>query len=301
VKEINVKKLLESAKLNDPSFRAKILSSLARIADRDPLTEKNCDVDDIPWHDDDFSRRIFPLATKSKKQTVREADFINKNCTLKKGSSILDIASGNGRLSIEFAMRGYSVLGIDKGIGGIEHAMKSVKKLVLRNVKFIHGDVNSIQIKEQFDLGLIIYGALANLKYNEAKKLMKKLSRIIKPDGHLFLEICCLTENVSSDFQEWYFSDSGLWGDSIYLVMTENFFNVRDSYMAIRHWIIDLDSGDFKLVTGREQYYDSESISDLLESAGFRIVETFGDWDGSVYTSESRIMIVKAGRLEVKL
>ncbi|MBU1023727.1 hypothetical protein KKB99_05495 [bacterium] len=66
--------------------------------------------------------------------------------------------------------------------------------------------------------------------------------------------------------------------------------------MAVRHWIIDLATGKLRLVTGREQYYDLDSIEGLLILGGFKLEKTFGDWDESEeysFPSESMIIVAR--------
>lgn len=293
-----LKKILEHASTLDSKYSANIINAFAEISSREAITEDNCDFDDIPWHDDDFARRILPLATRSPEQTIIEADFIEQICNLKSGMKILDIASGNGRLSHEFARRGYLTYGIDKGKAGIEYSKQIAESENLAGCKFIQGNAADIEIPGQFDFAMIIFGAIANMTSDEASRLVAKLSDVIIPSGQLIIELCCLTEYITGDFTEWYISDTDLWGDSVHLVLSENYFNAEKSYMAIRHWIIDLATGDLKLVTGREQYYDIESMQKLLSTGGFAIEDIYGGWDGREYASIGESMILKVGRLE---
>ena len=293
----NIEKLLKQAAKLNTEYSANIINAFAEISSREPITDNNCDFDDIPWHDDDFSRRILPLATRSPEQTIIETDFMEQTCNLKPGMRILDIASGNGRLSLEFARRGYSTYGIDKGKAGIEHSRNIAESENLQDCEFIQGNASDIDIPGQFDLAVIIFGAIANFTYDEASRLVAKLSDAVKPSGHFVIEVCCLTEYVTGDFTEWYISDTNLWGDSFHLVLSENYFNAQESYMAIRHWIIDIATGKYKLVTGREQYYDIESMEALLESGGFVIEDIYGGWDGREYASVGESMILKVSRL----
>lgn len=297
MENINIEKILEKAATLDSKYSANIINAFAGIASREVITDDNCDFEDIPWQDDDFSRRILPFATRSSEQTIIEADFIERTCKLKPGMRILDIASGDGRLSLEFARRGYSTLGIDKGKAGIEYSQKIAQSEKLTGCEFFQGNTADIEIPGQFDLAMIIFGALANFTSDEASRLIGKLSNAVKPSGHLIIELCCLLDNVTGDYQEWYFTDSGLWGDSVYLVLSEHYFNVQENYMAIRHWIIDIATGNYRLVTGREQYYDIESIEILLNAVGFEIENIHGGWDGREYASGGESMIVKVSKL----
>lgn len=296
MENFDIQKILKIAEKLGPDYSNTLIRSLSEIASRELITDKNCDFKDIPWEDDDFSRRILPLATRSRETTIAEADFIERVCDIKPGMNLLDIASGNGRLSIEFAKRGYNVTGIDKGIAPIDFSKKTAKLQNVKNVEFIYGNAADIQLPQKHNCAIIIFGALANFTHDEALKLIEKLAASLVSPGYLVIELCCLTDNVTCDYQEWYFSDTGLWGDSAYFVLMESFFNVQDSFMAIRHWIIDLASGVLRMVTGREQYYDLDSIESLLILGGFKLEKTFGNWDDSKaysFPAENMIVIAK--------
>ncbi|MBU1023728.1 class I SAM-dependent methyltransferase [bacterium] len=186
------------------------IEKILKIASRELITENNCDFSDIPWEEDDFSLRILPLATRSREQTIAEADFIERVCDIKPGMNLLDIASGNGRLSIEFATRGYNVTGIDKGLAAIDFSNKTAKLQNVHTAEFIHSNAVDAQISESYDCAIIIFGAMANFTHDEALKLIGKLSTSLVPPGYLIIELCCLTDNVTCVYQEWYFSDTRL-------------------------------------------------------------------------------------------
>ena len=61
--------------------------------------------------------------------TKKEINYIESLLGIEKGNSILDIGCGQGRHSIELAMRGYNVVGIDTSEKHIQKAHASAENL----------------------------------------------------------------------------------------------------------------------------------------------------------------------------
>src|SRR3989442_15366979 len=65
----------------------------------------------------------------SPKQTKSEADFLVKVLQCEKGSHLLDVPCGNGRLSLALAARGYRVTGVDISEEFVEEARATASAL----------------------------------------------------------------------------------------------------------------------------------------------------------------------------
>jgi len=67
------------------------------------------------WYEDFFYGVSLDLWRKaiSPKQTTSEADFLVTVLSCDKGSHLLDVPCGNGRLSLELARRGFRMTGVD--------------------------------------------------------------------------------------------------------------------------------------------------------------------------------------------
>ncbi len=77
-------------------------------------------------------------------------------CVEKYGDPILDIACGNGRVSIPLAEKGYRVVGIDINDGLIETAKENLaKKNEKLKANFVIGDIVDFKIQESFGLAIM--------------------------------------------------------------------------------------------------------------------------------------------------
>jgi 2-polyprenyl-3-methyl-5-hydroxy-6-metoxy-1,4-benzoquinol methylase len=89
------------------------------------------------------------------------------------GRWVLDVGCGSGRYSIELALRGAAVLGID-----ISHNMLSMARLyamksgVYERCLFVQGDFSSVELKQSFDYCI----AIGFFEYiSQPVSLMKKM------------------------------------------------------------------------------------------------------------------------------
>ncbi len=81
------------------------------------------------WHKTFFKTwEVIQPHFYSLEQTRKQAAFITKALKLKKGSKVLDVPCGNGRIGFELARKGCAVTGIDSNENIIEKAKQASKK-----------------------------------------------------------------------------------------------------------------------------------------------------------------------------
>jgi len=102
---------------------------------------------------------------------------------------LLDLGCGSGWLSIFFAERGMSVLGIDFSQEQVEAAEKQRVEKGLDSVHFeccdlVHWDC--VQQKEVFD-SIFVNAFLHHLPSIDIETIMKKIADVLKPGGRVYL------------------------------------------------------------------------------------------------------------------
>jgi len=83
----------------------------------------------------DWYKKIWTLDIKNMswvENTSNEVDYLIDLCKLKGTERILDLACGYGRHALEFARRGYEVVGIDITEIYIEDAKQSAKEQMFK-------------------------------------------------------------------------------------------------------------------------------------------------------------------------
>ncbi len=114
--------------------------------------------------------------------TPLRIDYIKKNLVLK-DSKILDLGCGGGLLAEEMCKSGAKVVGIDASKKTIEIAQNHAKEQNL-NIKYLNEDIEKHDTKEKYD-AVVCFELIEHVPHPD--KLINQISRIIKPNGKLFI------------------------------------------------------------------------------------------------------------------
>lgn len=127
----------------------------------------------LNYPDDSFVIRI-------RKEVI--AEFLNG----KKFKNVLDIACGNGEISIQF-LNGHNRLTLfDLSENMLQRAMNRVPKHYINNVTAICGNFEELDLPDQkYDL-VICTGLLAHVK--DTSFVLEKMSRLVENGGYLILQ-----------------------------------------------------------------------------------------------------------------
>ena len=120
--------------------------------------------------------------------TLAEVDFIEQQLANKTIRRILDVGCGTGRHSLEFARRGYSVLGLDLSEELLAQGRKQAQAEGL-DVEFVHGDARELGFEAEFDVALILCEGGFSLVETDAmdRQIITGASRALRPGGVLIL------------------------------------------------------------------------------------------------------------------
>lgn len=119
-----------------------------------------------------------------KRWVVRLLGFLPKN----KNSYILDLACGQGYMTLPIAKKGYKVMACDISISGLLRARKEAEKLgIEKNILFIACDLYKIKFKKNtFDF-IIMLHVLEHLVYD--KLIMKKVIFFAKQNAIYYIGV----------------------------------------------------------------------------------------------------------------
>lgn len=141
----------------------------------------------------DWYKNAWSLDIKNQswtENTEKEVSFLIKEMGLRGNERILDLACGYGRHSLEFARRGYSVVGVDITKVYIDDAQAQAKKENLP-AEFILSDIRDVSFENEFDVVInMADGAIGYLEDDaENLKIFDVVSRALKSGGHHFMDI----------------------------------------------------------------------------------------------------------------
>lgn len=202
--------------------------------------------------------------------TVGEVDFIEKELSFNKGSRILDIGCGTGRHTIELAMRGYKVTGVDLSKSQLYRAKEKANDAKVK-IEFIQKDARELEFNDLFDMVIMICeGGFPLMETDEMNfKILQNAARALKENGKfIFTTLNALfplyhPEEQSQDVNpnEAFFNDKG------FDLMTFR----KTSVLKITD-----DSGYKKEMVCNERYYCPSEISWYLKSLNFKDIGIYG-------------------------
>ena len=198
-------------------------------------------------------------------------DFIEKECALNPGASILDLGCGGGDQAKIFAQKGYHVTGIDKVQSLINFAVEAFEHEGLHG-EFHTADMRDIEYRDEFDLCVILSGTFGLFREEENEELLRKIYLTLKADGQVFIDYLPL-ESISSLVRKrsWNYIEDGF-------SLREEWFDVPTSTYRTRNMNIMLDGRIIEDIdnTGYGaneiiRCYGHREIEILAERCGFTV------------------------------
>jgi ubiquinone/menaquinone biosynthesis C-methylase UbiE len=250
------------------------------------------------WYENFFHGLALDLWRKaiSPKHTKSEADFLIKVLQCKKGSHLLDVPCGNGRLSLELARRGYRVTGVDLSEEFIEEARASSVSHppahagdtdFMASAEFILGDMRQIEGDEIYDGAYCFGNSFGFLKYSDMEGFLSGVCRALKPGARFIVETGMAAESVLHKFEPLTMHQIG----DIALTIKEQY--LAEESCIDTEYIFERDG---KTETGHAKHwiYTVGEIRRMLERAGFQILDLYGSLKKGPYTLGSDELFVVA-------
>ena len=218
-------------------------------------------------------------------KTKAQVDFIVKNLKLRKGVSILDLACGQGRHSIELAKRGYKVTGLDFSKYLINIAKENAKKKRMA-ADFIQGDMRNLYFRNKFDAIINIFTSFGYFDKEEDNiKVIKKISRALKPRGKFLVDLANpinLLVQLTPDKQA---ERKGLLKSVIkdffngIRITTSSEFNPETMVWSMRReW---KEKGKKRAYTFNMRSFTLPELKHLFKENGLVVERVWGDFQGS--------------------
>lgn len=205
--------------------------------------------------------------------TRKEIDFFTEVLNLQPDDRILDLCCGHGRHSLELARRGFRfVEGLDRSHYLIQRAKASAKKENL-SVKFREGDARKVPYPpDTFDVVLILGNSFGYFESTqEDLKVLKEVFRLLKPWGKLLIDV-----SDGEYMREHYQPRSWEWIDKKHFVCRERTLSLDKQRLISREVITHVERGVIADQFYAERLYTRESLTELLEAAGFSNIEFHG-------------------------
>ena len=226
----------------------------------------------------------YELIIDFKMDMKTEIKFLDKIFSKYKIKTILDVACGVGRHSVELAKLNYNVTGIDYSNNQLDQARKKAKISGVK-VKFMKRDANKLDLNDKYDTVICMWTTLSEepLKY---KDVISGVRNSLKDNGLFIIDNRSweqIPDKKEEKFTNTIQKDSLKITVQLYDRYTEN-FRIRDATYTINgKKIHDL------CIT---HLLKEKDWINVLEENGFKIVEIYYDYKKQKIKKPERVQIV---------
>jgi len=185
---------------------------------------------------------------------------------LPKDAQVLDLCCGQGRHSLELAIRGYTgITGLDRSHYLINRARKLNKQAGL-NVQFREGDARKLRFKnDSFDAVMIAGNSFGYFESaTDDMRVLEEIKRILKPEGKLLIDV-----TDGEYMQENFEPRSWEWIDKNYFVCRERSLSKSRDRLVSREVITHVTKGVIADQFYAERLYTFNGLQTLLTEVGF--------------------------------
>jgi len=219
----------------------------------------------------------------------KAVDNVKKLLDMKEGDSVLDLACGFGRHSLEFARRGFRVTGVDLNGELIDEAGEKAESQGLDAV-FVQADMRDFVEHDAFDHIVILYNSFGYFRdpHDDMRVLRNCFSSLL-PGGRLLITVVgreVLQRNMSSRSSRYWREEGGL------TVLEESSIDEDLSWITNR-WIV-LDDGKRRTYEYGMRIFSEEGMREILRRAGFDEVCAYGNGSGAPYDEEAHHLFAVA-------
>ncbi|MDR3147809.1 MAG: class I SAM-dependent methyltransferase [Treponema sp.] len=206
------------------------------------------------------------------------------------GPRLLDLCCGFGRLTLEFAARGFACTGVDITAAYLESGREDAAAGDL-DIEFVHADIRDFIRPRSFDLAVNLYisfGYFADPR--DDRQVLANVYESLTSGGVLIIETLGKELAVRDFVRSEWFRRAG------YLVLTE--YSPVDSWAGLRnHWTLVGEGereGERIEKVFTQRLYAATELRALLVDSGFARVEIYGGWDESPYDERAEKLILVA-------
>ena len=239
---------------------------------------------------------------------VENADFIEDLAVYsalvnRQGGPVLDVGCGTGRVAFHLVRLGHRVVGVDPSKAMVERARRKLDRQGFgpEQVILYEADVTRLALEEQFKLAVFAYNGFMHLTgHAEQLAALAAIRRHLTNGGLLALDLPNAIEVFARPEDpalvlERVFKDP-ITGET---VMQQSIASLnRITQLMDVTWIYDRIAADGRVtrtvVPLVLRYTFLSEMELLLEKAGLRLGEVYGDYDFGAYQEASPRMLVTA-------
>jgi SAM-dependent methyltransferase len=219
------------------------------------------------------------------------------------GGDILEIACGTGRVTIPLARAGFNVTGLDLSSDMLERFREKLlneEKKVKDRVTQLEADMTSFEMNKRFPFIMIPFRAFQLLTGDgQREACLRNVHRHLTDDG-LFIVTAfkpygLLDESwVQPEKEDWIREDS-MTGITVRRTNSKRRIDLINqiTYPELIYYVKDRE-GNISIYVEKlaMKYFYEEQLRELLQSAGFNIVDAFGYYDKRTISEGPELIFV---------
>jgi cyclopropane fatty-acyl-phospholipid synthase-like methyltransferase len=224
-------------------------------------------------------------------QRWAEASGVAQECcniaNLEEGSKVLDFCCGPGRISIEMALLGMDVTGVDITQSFLDAAMESAKDENV-SLNLINHDMRTFTSKTKFDLAINTYNSFGYCdSISDDMKILKRVYNCLKKNGTLILE--CISRETAIKFYT-----EGEWFERAGKTVLTQFKPVGAWEGLSSKWILINSDGTKIEHEFIQRLYSAAELRDKILDLGFSSAKVYGGFDLRPYDYNADTMLIVA-------
>lgn len=202
------------------------------------------------------------------------------------GGTILELASGSGRVLLPLARAGYAITGVDSSANMLEIARQQAKSEgLISRVTLVQQDITHLQLGRKFRMAFIALGSFAHLvTHAQQQETLAAIRSHMSKGGTFIIDISNADAHYLEDLGG-HVLHQGTWkrDDGSMLTHFISPAAATDQHMLeLTHFYEQHTQGGPVLrttVTTHLYLFERGEMELLLEQAGFTIIDIFGDHD----------------------
>jgi SAM-dependent methyltransferase len=217
--------------------------------------------------------------------------------------SCLELGCGTGRVCNQLISEGLKVDGLDISLEAISILKSKLPESYQKRTDFFVSDMSNFKIDKKYDFIFSVFNSFMLLtKFEQQQDCLSCIHKHLAPGGRLLLSTSnpCL-ERMNEKFS--YLKHQKTLVNPMTNNKIEKFeYNHFDLDKQLIHRAFTYDETDNGVVRRHTnkftvRYLFKYEFILMLEKAGFKILETFGDWDMSCLTQKSPSIIMLAQKV----
>jgi SAM-dependent methyltransferase len=204
---------------------------------------------------------------------------------------LLDLGCGPGLYEERLAEKGYALTGIDFSKRSIEYAKQKAAEKGYP-IEYIYQNYMEIDYENEFDVVILIYCDFGVLTHSNQEILLKKIHRALKSGGKFIFDVW--TPHFFEGNHErhtWSINEvGGFWKPDAHLCLESHF--IYEDNVSLAQFIVVDKQNQVNAYRVWEHYYTNDTLTAMLNKAGFEKIQFFSDVTGKPYDEQYESMCV---------